>query len=298
MKFIIICGPTASGKSSLANEIARVRKGRIINADAIQVYQDIPILTAQPSVKEQEEIPHALYGFKPGDESFSVNNWLELVLLEIKKAHDEGYFPILVGGTGMYIKMLTQGFKDLPHLTAKNKQEIELDIKTHGLCNVYKSLCELDSQYKSKLNSNDTHRIIRAYSLLKHHGFNAKKIAKMPNKQFFSKKDYKVFYVSPDRESLYERSDQRVLEMLEHGGIEEVANSKAKYDNCSSLSKAIGFNEVLGYLGDVYDRETMVLKFQQNTRRFIKRQYTWFNNQLEEHIALKRPDVNEVLENL
>jgi tRNA dimethylallyltransferase len=298
MKFIIICGPTASGKSSLAMGLAQNRKIRIINADAIQVYKDIPIITAQPTPVEQKKVEHSLYGFKLGSESFSVNDWLEAVLDEISRAGQEGCLPVLVGGTGMYIKMLTHGFKDLPHLHELQKQEIEQEIVQIGLAQLYHNLCSLDVAYKERLNSGDKHRIIRAYGLLKYHNLNAKNIADTPNKAFFSKRDYKVFYLCPERENLYFRSDQRVKEMLAGGAIAEVKKAQEKYQDKVLLGKAIGFKEILDYLENKSDYAYMTNIFQQNTRRFIKRQYTWFNNQLEEHIALTEPNVNEMLKNL
>lgn len=293
MKFLFIVGPTASGKSDLALDIARRKGGHIINADAIQVFKDIPIITAQPSQEEQQQVPHSLYGFLAADAEFSVQNWLDLALPAIEKQGDE--LPILVGGTGLYCKMLTQGFKDLPALTLQMRDEIEAEILEIGLNEVWKKLCAADPAYERSLRESDKHRIIRAYGLYKYFSLASDDIAKTPNRKFFAEEDYKIIYVKPDREELYERANQRVIKMLDLGAIDEVKKVKEHYGREVALKKSIGYCEIADYLDGNSDYQEMISRMQQHTRNFIKRQFTWFNHQLEEHIALKKPDVNEVL---
>lgn len=296
LKFIVITGPTAAAKSALANELfGHNSQIVIINADAIQVYQDIPIITAQPDLVTQSKIEHKLYGFVAGDEEFTVNIWLDLVKAEIKASLARGKMPVLVGGTGMYVRMLTSGFKDLPHLDLEMKAEINAEIAREGLATIYRKLCDQDQSYQQKLPATDTNRIIRAYGLLKYFSLRRSDIEAAPNRSFFAKEDYKIIYLKPEREALYRKAEARIIKMLELGAKEEVAQALGKYDDCKFLGKAIGFNEIANYLAGNCLEAEMIELWQKNTRNFIKRQFTWFNNQLLEPIALNEVDVKRVV---
>lgn len=281
-KIIILGGPTASGKTALAIDIAARINAVVINADSQQVYREIPIITAQPTKEEQNAVPHRLYGVVSAREYFSVANWLAMLEAEIKSAWTKGKTPLLVGGTGMYIKSLVEGIAEVP--------EISNEIRSHvrGLCDsvgapeVHRLLSEKDPQIAGKLKPGDKQRVLRAYEVILQTG---KSLLhwQQQNKTIFPPEMFGLFSLLPDRQEVYKRCNLRFLNMLENGAIEEVRALKAmQIPPKMPAMNALGVPELLSYENGDISRDAMVELAQQKTRNYVKRQFTFFRNQMKQ----------------
>ena len=297
---IVICGPTASGKSQLALNLCKdLISGVIINADAIQVYKAIPILTAQPTQQDKQHVNHKLYGFLEADQKYSVANWLDDVIVEIDQALCKKLTPILVGGTGMYIHALINGIRvvdDIPQKIINMTNEI---IKEHGIQKLYEYLTIIDKNTENYTTKNDISRITRLYNLYQSFKITPSEYNNLPNKIFFSKDRFKVLHLSPDREKLYQNANQRFIEMLDNGAINEVRNLFDKGINEKHpISKAIGYKELCKYFLQEISIEDSISKSQQATRNYIKRQTTWFKNQLNNVDNIKENNIIDLINSL
>ncbi len=289
---LIIYGPTASGKSNFAIEIAQRLNGMIINADSQQVYKEIPIITAQPDTHDTQKVPHKLYGFLPYNHHFTVQQWLEKAAVEINNTHDNGYLPIIVGGTGLYIKALTDGIISIPHIENNTREQFLAGHNNTPTSKLYEHLLHHDRTYAEQINSNDRQRILRALLVCvelkeKYSTFIQQKNARTFNNiRFFS------IYIKPDRNSLYNIINARFLAMLKSGAIEEVQTLMSLYPT-SNFTKATGIKEIVSYLRKQITYQEMVEKAQQLTRNYAKRQFTWFNNQMQSDLILASPNYEE-----
>ena len=287
MKFynniIIICGPTASGKSQIALELCkRVLKGVIINADSIQIYRDIPILTNQPTVKEQAFVPHKLYGLIGGHKRYSVADWLNDVTVEIDKALENNLTPIVVGGSGMYISSLINGIRVIDDVPSDIIKQTEKNILINGIEELYRELLSVDKDTESYIKVNDTHRIIRAYNLYKAFSITPSQYRKLPNKEFYSAEQFKIFSLMPPRKELYENCEERFTQMINDGAIDEMHDLRSQgYNLKSPIAKAIGYKELYNYIDGNMDLEQAINSAKHSTRNYAKRQTTWFTNQLQ-----------------
>lgn len=278
---VIIAGPTASGKSHTALAIAKKYGGVIINADAMQVYEEIPILSAQPTLAEQEGIPHYLYGVLPGSEACSAAKWVSLAVPIITKAQTEGLLPIVVGGTGLYIKSLTKGLSAIPDIAPDVRISTREQMQTIGKEKFYEELKYVDPVMASRLRPTDTQRLIRAMEVWKQTGISLsvwqekKPLPPLPDAQFIT------FFMHPDRTWLYERCNSRFLQMMHQGGLEEATALLAKrYPESLPVMKALGVPSLLTYLKEEMPLEEAISHAQQATRNYAKRQVTWFKHQL------------------
>ena len=278
-KIVNIFGPTASGKSQLGCEIVSKINGVIINADSMQVYHGVDILTAQPSEKENYEF----YRFIPIDEYFSVNSWLNLVIGKVKRIISEGKTPILIGGTGLYFKSLIDGFCEIPIIDEQDSAVLD-KIIGKSECDVHELLGKHDPALANKLHPNDKIRIMRGLEVVLATG---KSILEwqQENRSEFAANDFINIYIKPDRKSLYDGINKRFEYMLTNGAVEEVEKLALKYD-IANLPKIIGLRVIVAYLRGKVDHKTMLEKGRQETRNYAKRQYTWFNNQLPHDILL------------
>ncbi len=270
---IVIAGPTGSGKSQFALDVADKNNGVIINADSLQIYKNLKILTSSPKKKEN----HYLYNFLENEQKYSVANWLDDVVEVIKKVLNEKKTPIIVGGTGMYISSLLNGLKQVPDIDNKTKEEVK-DKKTAEL---YQILLKNDENTVKLLNKNDKARVFRAYYLFKEHKITPTQYLKLPNKIFFDKKEFKIFLLLPKREELYQKCDARFDLMIENGAILEV--EKLIIDGVtdkSPIAKAIGFKPLYKYLKKEISLKEGIEIGKKETRNYAKRQYTWFRNQV------------------
>ena len=278
-KIILLSGPTATGKSSLASKLAEKIDGEIINADSIQLYRDLFILTARPNI-EKEKIKHHCYGILEGDINWSVGNWIDAINEILKEVINRKKVPIVVGGTGFYFKAITDGLSPIPDIDKSIRLKIENELEKNGLEELQKRLAIVDPKASEKINPNDKQRIIRALEV--YEGTN-KRIS-----EFWLMKREKIinyesinFKIDADRKWIYKNCDLRVDYMFENGVIEEVRHLLNKnYSKNSPIMKAIGVDEITLFLNNyiTIDRASELIKFK--THQYAKRQITWINNQM------------------
>lgn len=278
-KIILLSGPTATGKSSLASKLAEKIDGEIINANSIQLYRDLFILTARPNI-EKEKIKHHCYGILEGDINWSVGNWIDAINEILKEVINRKKVPIVVGGTGFYFKAITDGLSPIPDIDKSIRLKIENELEKNGLEELQKRLAIVDPKASEKINPNDKQRIIRALEV--YEGTN-KRIS-----EFWLMKREKIinyesinFKIDADRKWIYKNCDLRVDYMFENGVIEEVRHLLNKnYSKNSPIMKAIGVDEITLFLNNdiTIDRASELIKFK--THQYAKRQITWINNQM------------------
>jgi len=274
-KIILIYGPTASGKSDFALKLAKKINGEIINADSMQVYKELKILSARPSPKDYQKIKHHLYGFQSVKKKFSTGDWLKLVnkkILEIKKRKK---VPILVGGTGLYFKALTDGMVSIPNIPNKLREKIRLLHKKIGSKNFFLKLIKIDPLVKDQMNASDTQRSIRAYEIKL---FTKKSMYDWfkDTKSDYDKKDFYKIYIDFPRKELLKRISNRAEQMIKKGAITEVKKFiKLKITKNKSAQKAIGISEIKEHLRKKTEITDMIDKISIKTRQYAKRQSTW-----------------------
>ena len=286
-KVLILFGPTASGKSNLALKISANIKATIINADSMQIYKNLRILTSRPSKEDEEKVAHKLYGIMDGVENCSVASWLELANDEIQKSWSKNTLPILVGGTGMYLKSLMEGISEIPSIPDSIKLETEEILRTNGLEYLYKILIE--SNNKTLINKKDTQRIVRAFNVLKFTGKSIEEWQKV-NKKILEDVNFEIYLPPMERQNLYMSCEKRFDEMFERGAVEEVRRLlEQNLDVSRSIMKAIGVREIQQYLSNQIDRDECVNLSKKNTRNYIKRQLTWIRgNNISSNIDIKK----------
>ena len=279
-KIILIAGSTASGKSEFAVKIAKKINGEIINADSMQFYKQLKILTARPTQKNQKKIKHHLYGFQNVAKKFSTGAWLKLAIKKIKEIRKKNKVPILVGGPGLYFKVLTDGLVKIPNIPLKIRNETRSIQKKIGQDSFYEKLIKLDPLASNKIDSNDVHRSIRAYEIKKYTKISMYKWFKK-TKQFFNKDIFLKFYIDFSREKLIKRINSRVEKMIKNGAVKEVERfNKLKIMKENSANKVIGIQEISKYLNGQIDlletKKQIIIK----TRQYAKRQTTWARGQM------------------
>ena len=274
-KIFLIYGPTASGKSEFAVNLAKKINGEIINADSMQVYKELKILSARPFQKNYNKIKHHLYGFQSVKKNFSTGKWLQLVkqkILDIKKRKKT---PILVGGTGLYFKALTEGLVNIPNIPIKFRKNIRSLHNKLGSKNFFLELIKLDPLAKNHINSSDTQRIIRAYEVKL---YTKKSIYNwFKNTQSdFEKKDFYKIYIDYPRTELIKRINIRSEDMIKKGAILEVKKFiSLKVPKSKTAFKAIGIEEIRSYLNKKIQISHVIEKISIKTRQYAKRQSTW-----------------------
>ncbi|MDA9163425.1 tRNA (adenosine(37)-N6)-dimethylallyltransferase MiaA [Rickettsiaceae bacterium] len=279
-KAIIICGPTASGKTDFAHSLAQQNNGEIVNADSMQLYKQLPIITASPSDELKAEIPYHLYNFQDIDQELSAAKYVALARKTIIDIESRGKLPIIVGGSGMYISMLVNGYSQIPNIKDEIRQDARKLHAEIGAEKFFKLLNQLDPEITKKLNEGDTQRVIRAYEVVKQTGesiliFQAKgNIKPLPDFKF------EIEFLNPDRNTLYARCNARFLQLLEQGAIEEVESAYKQYGGIKTTGmNALGAPEIISYLKDEITKEKMIELASARTRQYAKRQVTWFKNQ-------------------
>jgi tRNA dimethylallyltransferase len=280
-KIILIAGPTSSGKSNFALKLAKKIKGEIINADSMQVYKQLQILTARPKKKDLKKIKHHLYGFCDVKKNYSTGEWLKLLLNKIKDIRRRKKVPIVVGGTGLYFKALTDGLVKIPNIPMKIRNKIRLMQKKLGQIKFYNKLLKLDPLIKNKIDKNDIQRSIRAYEIK----YQTKKSIIewfKKTKIFFSSDEFIKLYIDYPRESLINRINLRVEGMFKDGAIEEVRRfNKIKVKKENSSNKVIGIKEITNLLNKQCTLEQAKELIAIKTRQYAKRQVTWARGQMQ-----------------
>ena len=275
-KIILISGPTASGKSNFAILLAKKLNGEIINADSMQIYKELKILTARPLKKDVKQVKHHLYGFCSVKKNFSTGMWLKRCILTIKKIRKNRKIPIIVGGTGLYFKALVDGLVKIPKIPIKSRNLIIKDQKKLGQKLFYEKLVKLDRLAKKNISPKDVQRSIRAFEVKKYTKISLFKWFKQTKKNFDDKDFYK-FYVDVSKQILTERISKRIDKMLKDGVVNEVDKFlKMKIKKNNNANKIIGVREIEDFLNskkkDInYLKELLHIK----TRQYAKRQKTW-----------------------
>ena len=275
-KVILIFGPTASGKSEAALKIASKINSVIINADSLQVYKDLKVLTSRPTINDEKVISHRLYGHIKGDLQYTVANWLNDVSIEIESILSKNLVPIIVGGTGLYFKSLLNGLANIPDIKKEIKDSTDDLVNKFGLEYLQRELVKKSPT--SKIKNNDPNRIIRAYHILTQTG---KTIEEWHSntKPNIDKISYQKLLINPDRNLLYKNAEDRFDVMINNGGIEEVEKLNLRnYDLNNTVMKAIGVREISDFIAGKTSLEDCTSLVKQKSRNYIKRQQTWINS--------------------
>ena len=275
-KVIVICGPTASGKTKLYIELAKKINGEIVSCDSMQIYKDMNIGTAKPTFEEMQGIKHYLIDFISPDKRYSVAEYKIDAEKAIEEILNKGKIPIVVGGTGLYIDTIIYGI-EYPKIEFDDKyrKELEEREKKEGLIKLYEEAKQIDEEAIKKISINDKKRILRILEIYHATGKN-KTEQEIISREKGPKFDYKVFAINMDREKLYERINKRVDIMIDNGLIDEVKKLLNKYKEFPTAMQGLGYKEVKEYLENKISKEEMINKIKQESRRYAKRQITWF----------------------
>jgi tRNA dimethylallyltransferase len=288
---VIIAGPTASGKSRLALALAEALGGTIINADSMQVYRDLDVLTARPEPAALGRAPHRLYGVIDAAEACSAGRWRAMATAEIAATRAAGRLPLLVGGTGLYIRALLDGLAPVPPVPGRLRDEARALHARLGGADFHAALAELDPETANRLAPGDAQRLIRAYEVVQATG---RGLAAWRREQSAPGIGAAAIVLLPPREALYARCDARFLDMMARGAEAEAAALLARgLTPTLPAMKAVGIRELGAWLAGQSSREAAVAAAQQATRRYAKRQYTWFRRQLAESASLRKLVVDE-----
>ena len=294
-KIILISGPTASGKSNFAVKLAKKIKGEIINADSMQVYKELKILSARPNLKDYQKIRHHLYGFHNVKNNFSTGDWLKLTIKKINEIKKRKHIPILVGGTGLYYKALTEGLVRIPNIPVRFRNKIRSLHKALGQKSFYKKLLKLDPTSKNKINSSDAQRSIRAYEVKAFTNKSLHDWFKNTN-SYFKNEDFLKIYIDFSRQELIKRINLRTEKMLKSGAIEEVKRFiKLKVRRDKSVNKAIGIDEIKKYLNNEKNFSEIKENISIKTRQYAKRQSTWARGHMMSWFKIKPQEINKFL---
>jgi len=297
-KIILISGPTASGKSNFAIKLANKIGGEIINADSMQVYKELRILTARPIKKKNQKIKHHLYGFQSVKKKFSTGKWLKLVTEKIAIIKKRKNIPILVGGTGLYFKVLTDGLVKIPNIPIIFRNKIRNLQKKLGQKKFFKKLIKLDPLINEKINSTDVQRSIRAYEVK---SYTKKSLVDWfkNTKAKFDDDDFIKIYIDYPRQDLLDNISTRAEQMLKQGAIEEVKKFlKLKIGQDKTSNKVIGINEIKDFLNKKSDLSEVKEKITVKTRQYAKRQSTWARGQMMNWQKVNPKDLKKFLKKI
>ena len=294
---ILIAGATASGKSALAVALAEKYNGCVINADSMQVYDTLDVLTARPPKEDLRRAPHLLYGHVPVPAPYSVGQWQAEALDAIAQAQRNGQRPILVGGTGLYFKSLTEGLADIPDIPETVRATLRARLDSDGLAALYAELQGVDSALAARLPSTDSQRILRGLEVFEATGEPLsqwqKQVQKPPLTAFCG------ILLMPDRDWLYARCNARYEAMLADGAQNEVEKLwTLNLPPDANALKALGVSQLMALMQGEIDAETATAQAQQATRRYAKRQMTWFRNQMKDWQAFSEKDYENNFTNI
>ena len=279
-KIILIAGPTASGKSKFALRLAKKIDGEIINADSMQIYKEIKILTARPSFSDQKKVKHHLYGFQTVKKNFSTGEWQKLAIKKINEIKKRKKIPIIVGGTGLYFKSLTDGLAKIPKIPIKFRDKIRRNQKKIGQIRFYKKLIKLDALAASRINSNDIQRSIRAFEVKSYTKVSLFKWFDKTIKKF-NDNEFTKYYISFPREDLIKNINKRIEIMFKNGAVREVKRFlKLNVKKDKSSNNIIGIREISNYLKKEDNLESVKSIISIKTRQYAKRQTTWARGQM------------------
>ncbi len=275
-KVIVICGPTASGKTVLSIQLAQKINGEIISSDSMQIYKDMNIGTAKPDKQEMQGIKHYLLDFVEPNQRYSVADYKKDAENAIEDILQKGKVPIIVGGTGLYVDSLIYGI-EYPNIEFDEnyRKKLEKRAEKEGLEKLYEEARKIDPQAMEKISRNDQKRILRVLEIYNATG-KTKTEQEIESRKNEVKYDYRVFAINMDREKLYDRINKRVDIMIQKGLIEEVENLLKKYNEFPTAMQGLGYKEVVEYLQGKVLKEDMIENIKRESRRYAKRQITWF----------------------
>jgi len=276
---ILIAGPTASGKSALAMALAEKFSGEIVNADSMQVYHGLPLLSAIPSPEMQAAIAHHLYAHVKPNESYSVGRWLADLEMTLQGLHARGRRPIIIGGTGLYFRAAEAGLVDLPDIPAEIRAELDQDLAGSGLSGLYARLQELDPELAARLHPHDRQRIMRGLEVVRATGKPLSAWQKSATAPALIGEAIRLCLM-PDRAWLYARCDERFDMMVSMGALEEVAAFETAYPNGMGPRRTLGYEALSAVLAGHMALEQAIDQAKMQTRRYAKRQMTWIRNQM------------------
>lgn len=281
---LLIAGPTATGKSALAVSLARRSGGEIINADSMQIYSDLEILSARPNAAEMADVPHHLFGVNKAAEACSVADWYDRATACITEIQSRDRLPVLVGGTGLYFKALLDGLATVPEIPGKIRDQVRATLRDEGPAALYARLCDVDPAMAERLKAGDSQRLARALEVFLATGRSLAEWQVETGEGVLGAADsagrvVKIVLTLP-REQLYQRIEERFDQMMEAGALEEVARMvKQGLSTDLPAIKALGVPSLMAHLAGDIDLETAVQQAKTLTRRYAKRQMTWFRNQ-------------------
>ena len=297
-KIILIYGPTASGKSNFAIKLAKKIDGEIVNADSMQVYKELKILSARPLPKNYKNIKHHLYGFQSVKKNFSSGGWLKLVNKKILNIKKRKRTPILVGGTGLYFKAITEGLVNIPNIPIRLRSKIRLLHKKIGTKKFFSELIKLDPISKNFVKPTDTQRVIRAYEVK---SFTKRSIYDWfkSTRSDYEKNDFFKIYIDYPRVELIKRIEDRTEDMIKNGAVSEVKKFiRLKVPKIKTASKAIGITEIREYLKKKIEISEVIEKISIKTRQYAKRQSTWGRGNMMDWNKIKSENLNKFLKKI
>lgn len=301
-KVIVICGPTASGKTALSIELAKQINGEIVSADSMQIYQDMDIGSAKPTKEEMQGIKHYLLDFVSPRDRYSVADYKKEATSAMEEIIKKGKTPIIVGGTGLYIDSLIYNI-DYPEIEfdEEYRKHLEKRVEQEGLQALYEEAMKIDEEAMKRISPKDQKRILRVLEVY-HQTGKTKTEQEIESRKKEVPYDYYVFALTMDRKILYDRINQRVDIMVQQGLIEEVQNIIKKYKEYPTAMQALGYKEVKEYLEGKTAKEEAIEKVKQETRRYAKRQLTWFRKNKQtiwlDAMNQKQENIKRILEEM
>ena len=280
---VLIAGPTASGKSARAIALAREWNGAVINADSMQVYQDIPILSACPSPKERDEAPHLLFGHIGAERNYSVGQWLDGARSALEEARRQGRLPVFVGGTGLYFKALVQGLSAIPAVSADVRARIRAEYAGVAPEQMHARLSEIDPQTAAKLRPTDPQRLLRALEIFAATGAPLSAFQGAREKPLLDAKSCQCLFIAPEKAELAQRIDARFDQMMRAGALEEVRRLLARdLDPTLPAMRAVGVPGLIAHIHGETSLDEAIERGKRDSRRYAKRQFTFARTQLPE----------------
>lgn len=279
-KIVVIVGPTASGKTKLSIELAKKIDGEVVSCDSMQIYKEMDIGSAKPTIEEMQGIKHHLIDYISPEERYSVARYKQDAKKAIKEILEKGKVPIIVGGTGLYVNSLIYEIEyNKIEFDAEYREKLEEKAK-NGLEDLYEEAKKIDPKAMEIISPNDKKRIIRVLEIY-HATKKTKTELEIESRKNEVQYDYRVFAIDIRRDILYDRINKRVDKMIEQGLIQEVENLKQKYSEFPTAMQGLGYKEVVQYFENELTKEEMIEKIKQETRRYAKRQLTWFRKNKE-----------------
>ena len=288
-KVVIIAGPTASGKSALAIEVARALNSAVLNSDSMQIYKNIPVISAAPSAEERAKVEHRLYEIFDCSKRGNVVEWLDLCVAEIKKLWDENKVPVVVGGTGMYIDALINGVTPIPEVSATIREKVHTWLNKDGLSVLYGFLQQHDAEIAAKLSPNDKTRIVRAVEIMTATNQKVSEWYKVPMIKKLPEAEFIVIKIVPDIDVIEERCKQRLDKMVyEWDALKEIEYlAQRQIAETLPAMKALGVPELMRYVKGETSLEDALTEAKLHTRQYAKRQRTWLRNKLPADIVFE-----------